>query len=89
MKCLYSILITSSFLFCQPQLISPLHQDTLNYLHIPFESSQISNISNYQIQISTDLGFNEIIYDEYEPYLLKEVKETFDWNNQYYWRCRG
>ena len=89
MKLLYSILITVSFIFCQPQLINPLHQDTLNYLHIPFEWSQTPNTSNYQIQISVDLEFNEIIFNENEPYLLKEVKEIFDWNNQYYWRCRG
>ena len=84
---IYIVLIT--FCISKPLLVSPHNLDTLNYLYIPFEWSQTPGTQNYQIQISNDSNFEDIIYDEYNPYLLKVIENIFEWDSEYYWRCRS
>jgi len=91
MMYLYKIIVIvfGSFILSQPMLISPEDQSDLNYLHIPFKWSQVSNSTNYEIQVSTDLEFNSIIYSSFQPHLLELLTDGIDWDNQYYWRVRS
>ncbi len=89
MKILKLIIFFISYIYCQPVLLSPQNQDTLNYLHIPFKWSQEANALNYQIQVSSDIDFDVVIYDAMDSSLLELIIDGFDWSNQYYWRCRS
>ena len=44
-------------------LVYPENGLELNYTHIPFEWEQESEAKYYQLQIATDISFNDIIYD--------------------------
>ena len=89
LKILQLIIFFISYSYCQPILLSPQNHDTLNYLHISFKWSQTSNAQNYQIQVSSDIDFDFIVYDAMQPSLLELITDSFDWNSQYYWRCRS
>ena len=78
-----------AFCMSKPLLVSPHNQDTLNYLYIPFEWTQTPATQNYQIQISNNSDFEDIIFDEYNPYLLEVIENIFEWDSEYHWRCRS
>ena len=57
-------IVSIAFCISKPLLVSPHNQDTLNYLYIPFEWTQTPATQNYQIQISNNSDFEDIIFDE-------------------------
>ena len=70
-------------------LVYPENGVELNYTHIPFEWEQESEAKYYQLQIATDISFNDIIYDIEDQSLIHILKEGIDWEHDYFWRVRG
>ena len=84
----FIILISFNFLFCG--LLKPLNGDnSLNYIHIYFEWDQEPNASKYQLQVSNQIVFGNLILDVEENSTAYIDKEHFDWETDYYWRVRA
>ena len=74
----FIILISFNFLFCG--LLKPLNGDNLlNYIHIYFEWDQEPNASKYQLQVSNQIVFDNLILDLEENSTAYIDKEHFDW----------
>ena len=69
-------------------LIKPENNSILNYTHILFEWEQLSGADSYQIQISSDENFSNIIIDTIDSSLKYIEKNNINWSNDYYWRIR-
>ena len=60
------------FSFAFADLIRPENDANLTYIYVPFEWEQEPNIANYNLQISTQQSFdNMIIYLIFEKVYLK------------------
>ena len=82
----YLLLILLSFIF--PDLNEPDQGQELNYIHILFNWDQEPDAEYYNLQISTQQFFNNIIIDINEETTTYIATETIDWNDTYYWRVR-
>ena len=69
-------------------LIRPDNTANLTYIYVPFEWQQEPDAINYNLQISTQESFNNIIVDIQEPTTVYIEKESLDWDDTYYWRVR-
>ena len=81
------ILFISSFVF--GALVSPSDGDELNYIHILFEWKQQPYAIGYNLQVSTNEVFNNLILDVDETYTVYIDSDNFNWNDTYYWRVRS
>ena len=74
--------------FCYAGLNYPNNGDELTYIHVLFDWDQEPDAVNYNLQISTQQSFSDIIIDIQEPTSLYIEKENLDWDNTYYWKVR-
>ena len=88
MKKKVSILI----LFCSfslAELIHPVNESNLNYVHILFEWEQESNANTYNFQLDLTPNFNNPIVDINNESLIYIDTENINWETTYYWRVRS
>ena len=69
--------------------LRPENNSEISYTHVLFEWDQIYNATNYEVQISTDSQFANILVSEIVPSLIYIDKENLDWNSTYFWRIRA
>ena len=67
----------------------PENESLLNYTHVIFEWSQIQDSDLYEIQISNNSDFTNIVSSATTPSLVYIEKNSIDWDNEYFWRIRG
>ena len=82
------IIILSSISFVFGTLVSPSDGDELNYIHILFEWEQQPYAIGYNLQVSTNEVFNNLILDVDETYTVYIDSDNFNWNETYYWKVR-
>ena len=58
--------------------IRPLSGSSLTYIYVPFEWEQEADAINYNLQISTQQSFNNIIVDIQEPTTVYVEKENLN-----------
>ena len=75
--------------FALGNLIRPASDDNLNYIHILFEWEQEPDAIGYNLQVSTQEFFNNLILDVNETTTVYIDKDNFNWNDNYYWRVRS
>lgn len=89
---LFSISITTA------QLVKPANGDTLNYVHVCFEWTQLAGAVSYQIQVAENdsVGFQDPLIEQIDSTLLLIIKDGMpnlknglQWNRTYQWRIRG
>ena len=83
------IITLSIISFVFGTLISPSDGDELNYIHILFEWEQQPDAIGYNLQVSTNEFFNNLILDVDETYTVYIDSDNFNWNDTYYWRVRS
>jgi len=88
MKRLLFILLLSSISFVFGTLVSPSDGDELNYIHILFEWEQQPDAIGYNLQVSTDEFFNNLILDVDEAHTVYIDTENLGWDDTYYWKVR-
>jgi len=69
-------------------LVSPSDGDELNYIHILFEWEQQPDAIGYNLQVSTNEVFNNLILDVDETYTVYIDTENLGWDDTYYWKVR-
>lgn len=70
-----------------PQLLNPINSSVDNQLTIDFIWRKIDNASLYNLQISSDSLFNNLIYNDSTLIdTLKTVNRIFNYITKYYWR---
>ena len=80
------------YLLCQVNFavsVLPENNSNINYTHVLFEWNQMESASEYQIQISEDINFQNILTDTISESLIYIEKDNIDWDSQYYWRVRS
>ena len=70
-------------------IIRPIDNSTLNYTHVLFEWEQMENAKYYQLQLSSNDDFTNILTDTVTQSLIHIQKTSIDWNQEYYWRIQG
>tara|TARA_B110000444_G_scaffold244115_1_gene263249 strand:- start:1879 stop:3888 length:2010 start_codon:yes stop_codon:yes gene_type:complete len=70
------------------QSISPPNGAVLNYIYVLLEWPQIEVADAYNIQISNEEDFSEIILDIIDSTNLYIDRDNIDWSSTYYWRVR-
>ena len=83
------IIILSIISFVFGALVSPSDGDELNYIHILFEWEQQPDAVGYNLQVSTNELFNNLILDVDEAHTVYIDSDNFSWNETYYWRVRS
>ena len=66
----------------------PENGSLLNYTHVLFEWDQIQDSDLYELQISDNSDFANIISSATTPSLSYIEKEIIDWESTYFWRIR-
>ena len=82
------IIILSIISFVFGTLVSPSDGDELNYIHILFEWEQQPDAIGYNLQVSTDEFFNNLILDVDDTYTVYIDTENLGWDDTYYWKVR-
>ena len=80
------ILLFNTFAF--GDLIRPANGVQLNYIYVIFEWEQEPDAMVYNLQVSTDLSFNNLLLDVNEATTVYINKDIFGWNDNYYWKVR-
>jgi len=80
------ILLFNTFAF--GNLIRPAIGVKLNYIYVIFEWEQEPDAMVYNLQVSTDLSFNNLLLDVNEATTVYINKDIFSWNDNYYWKVR-
>ena len=70
-------------------ILRPENNSEISYTHVLFEWDQIHDATSYEIQISTDNQFLNILVSEIVPSLIYIDEENLDWNSTYFWRIRA
>ena len=86
MRGYYLIVLFSTFL--NAGLISPENESELSYTHVLFEWEQSIDAISYEIQVSTDNMFQNIIVSHSVVSLIYIDEDNLNWDDQYYWRIR-
>ena len=85
----YTILFLLLFnTFALGNLIRPADGEELNYIHVLFEWEQEPDAVGYNLQVSTQQFFNNLILDVNETTTVHIDNDNFNWNDNYYWRVR-
>ena len=79
-------ILTISFSF--GILVKPVQQDLLNYTHVLFEWEQEPDANGYNLQVSSNDSFSNLILDVDVTHTVYIDTENFTWNRYYYWRVR-
>ena len=69
-------------------LIQPGNYSALYHTVIQFEWEQIPTADQYQLMVSTNIDFTNIVTNVTDPTLVYIEQENIEWNTQYYWRIR-
>ena len=69
--------------------LRPENNSEISYTHVLFEWDQIYNAMSYEIQISTDNEFANVLVSEIVPSLIYINKENLNWDSTYFWRIRA
>jgi hypothetical protein len=70
-------------------LLKPTEGQYISYIHVLFEWDQEPDAQSYNIQVSTNSNFSNIILDLNTPNILYVFKDdTINWNTTYHWRVR-
>ena len=84
---LLNISILSSLLFCG--MMKPTDGQFISYIHVLFEWDQEPDANLYNIQISQNSQFTNLILDLNTPDLTYIYKDyDINWNQSYHWRVR-
>ena len=86
MKKVFPFILILNFLFAD--LLKPENATNLSTIHILFEWEQEPNAIGYNIQISGDEIFENILLDINQHSTLYIEKNIIDWSNTYFWRVR-
>ena len=70
-------------------LLKPQNGSELTYVHVYFECDQEPNAMTYNLQISLEPFFNNIIVDVEENSTAYIDKNNLNWDSMYYWRIRS
>ena len=73
---------------CFGGLISPENGANLNHIHVLFEWEQVPEAVHYELQISENSNFSDIVVQVDDNTLIYVEKEALDWDKTYYWRIR-
>ena len=84
---IFLVLFFSSFIFAN--LVRPINGEKINYVHVVFEWQQEPNAIGYNIQVSDQQQFNNLILDIEEESTVYIDNQNFDWDNTYFWRVRS
>ena len=80
------IIIFSSFLFSELRV--PIDGAVLNSIYLVFEWNQEPDCTEYQIQVSYDDMFSDLIVDQYTSSTYYIDQTNFYWLNTYYWHVK-
>ena len=83
------ILFLVLFTFVKSDMILPEDNEFLKTIHVWFEWDQEPDASQYNLQISSDEFFENIIKDINIVKPLHIEKNSLDWNSTFYWRVRS
>ena len=86
MKKVFPFILILNFLFAD--LLKPENATNLSTIHILFEWEQEPNAIGYNIQISGDEVFENVLLDINQHSTLYIEKNIIDWSNTYFWRVR-
>ena len=70
-------------------ILIPENGRLIKTVHVLFEWEQEVDAVAYNLQISTDESFNDIISDINLYKTIHIEKNILDWNDDYYWRVRS
>ena len=74
--------------FCNAELNYPNNDQHLTYRHILFEWDQEPDAISYNLQLSNQQSFNNMIVDVEEITAVYIDTQNIDWDNTYYWKVR-
>ena len=83
--CILLLLSNNAF----ASLVSPLNGSNLNYTHVLFEWKQEDNAKSYNIQLSTNTSFANLVVNIDNESLMYIDTENINWNSSYNWRVRS
>ena len=83
-KILFFILIST--IYCQ--LIKPINESQLNYIHVLFEWEQINEAISYNFILDDDSSFSSPILNFNTLSLAYIEDQLLEWNSNYYWRIQ-
>ena len=82
----FFIILLLSFMFSA--MHRPSSDAILSYTHVLFEWDQVEDAYEYELHISSDESFDNILTQVFEPSLIYIDKENLDWEGEYFWRVR-
>ena len=80
------IIVFLSNLFAD--LIHPINDSKLNYIHVMFQWEEILDVTTYQFQLSTTSDYSSLIIDTTISELYYINKNNIEWDSNYYWRVK-
>ena len=86
---IYIALIFLFINFIQASLITPINNANLNYTHVLFEWEQENDAVSYNLQLSTDNAFSNLLSDTNIESLININTSNIQWDSTYYWRVRS
>ena len=86
---IYIAFMFSLINFIQASLITPINNANLNYTHVLFEWEQENDAVSYNLQLSTDNIFSNLLSDINIESLININTSNIIWNSTYYWRVRA
>ncbi len=83
------LLFTISFLsITNADLIQPPNYNALYHTYVQFEWEQIPSANRYQLMVSNNDSFTDVIIDVTDQTLVYIDRENIEWSSQYYWKVR-
>ncbi|MEC7855483.1 MAG: hypothetical protein VYC61_01975, partial [Candidatus Neomarinimicrobiota bacterium] len=82
LKNIFSLIICYNFLLSAVlygDIISPVNNSILNYVHVLFEWEQIPDALEYRLQVSTESDFSLPFTDTIVSSLIYIDKENIEW----------
>lgn len=72
-----------------PVLVSPFNNETEIFSNAPLDWNSVLGAEWYQVQVSSDAGFEELVYDENNLASTDFVAGGLELNTPYWWRARA
>jgi len=69
-------------------LIQPTNYSALYHTYVQFEWEQIPAAERYQLMVSNNDSFTDVIINVTDLTLVYIDRENIEWNSQYYWKTR-
>ena len=70
------------------ELVSPVNNSILNYVHVLFEWDQIPDALEYRFQVSSEDDFSSVVSDTIVSSLVFIDRNNIEWSSNYFWRIR-